>query len=104
MCYHNYDKYERTHLMISIRPISDLRNRFSEIEKEVSSENKPIIFTTNGKASMVTMSFDKFSKMAHLDYVERALDEADIFAEKHAENLTHEDVFSKIKAKVNGKL
>ena len=104
MCYHNYDKrrHERTHPMISIRPISDLRNRFSEVEKEVSSNNQPIIFTTNGKASMVTMSFDKFSKMAHLDYVERALDEADTYAESHTENLTHEDVFSKLKAKVNG--
>ena len=37
---------------------------------------------------MVTMSFDKFSKMAHLDYIERALDEADTYAKNHAENLT----------------
>ncbi len=88
--------------MLNIRPISDLRNRFSEVEKEVSSKNEPVIFTTNGRASMVTMSFDKFSKMAHLDYIERALDEADAYAEKHAENLTHKVVFSKIKAKVNG--
>lgn len=88
--------------MISIRPISDLRNRFSEVVKEISNNNKPIIFTTNGKASMVTMSFDKYSKMAHLDYVERALDEADAYAEGHTEKLTHEAVFSKIKAKVNG--
>jgi hypothetical protein len=51
---------------------------------------------------MVTMSFDKYSKMAHLDYVERALDEADAYAEGHTEKLTHEAVFSKIKAKVNG--
>lgn len=102
MCYHNYDNYERMHLMLSIRPISDLRNHFSEVEKEVSSKNKPIIFTTNGRASMVTMSFDKFSKMAHLDYIERALDEADAYAKSHPENLTHKDVFSKIKLKVNG--
>ena len=101
MCYHNYDKHERTCLMLSIRPISDLRNHFSEVEKEISKKDKPIIFTTNGRASMVTMSFDKFSKMAHLDYIERALDKADAYAESHAENLTHDDVFSKIKTKVN---
>ena len=88
--------------MLSIRPISDLRNHFSEVEKEVSNKNKSVIFTTNGRASMVTMSFDKFSKMAHLDYIERALDEADAYAKSHAENLTHKDVFSKINAKVNG--
>ncbi len=88
--------------MISIRPISDLRNHFSEVEKEINKNSKPIIFTTNGKASMVTMSFDKFSKMAHLDYVERALDEADAYAKDHAETLSHEDIFSKIKEKING--
>ena len=88
--------------MLTIRPISDLRNHFPEVEKEVSGNNRPIIFTTNGKVSMVTMSFDKFSKMAHLDYIEDALNEADAYADSHAENLTHEDVFSKISAKVNG--
>lgn len=88
--------------MLSIRPISDLRNRFSEIEKEINQLSKPIVFTTNGKASMVTMSFDKFSKMAHLDYIERALDEADEYAETHAEDVTHDQVFSKIKTKLDG--
>ncbi|MHB1865389.1 MAG: type II toxin-antitoxin system Phd/YefM family antitoxin [Candidatus Saccharimonadales bacterium] len=88
--------------MLNIRPISDLRNRFSEVEEEVRGKNNPVIFTTNGRASMVTMSFDKFSKMAHLDYIERALDEADAYAKNHAENLTHKDVFSKLKTKVNG--
>ena len=88
--------------MLNIRPISDLRNHFTEVEKEVNASSKPVIFTVNGRASMVTMSFDKFSKLAHLDYVERALDEADAYAEDHAENLTHDDVFSKIKAKLHG--
>lgn len=88
--------------MLDIRPISDLRNRFSEVEKEINSNDKPIIFTTNGKASMVTISFDRFSKMAHLDYVERALDEADAYAENHSEDLTHDDIFSKARKKVDG--
>jgi prevent-host-death family protein len=88
--------------MTDIRPISDLRNRFSEVEKEVSRNGKSIIFTINGRGSMVVLSLDKYSKMAHLDYVERALDEADNYAKNHPEDLTHEDVFSKIKAKING--
>jgi PHD/YefM family antitoxin component YafN of YafNO toxin-antitoxin module len=88
--------------MFSIRPISDLRNHFSEVEKEINKNSNPIIFTTNGQASMVTMSFDKFSKMAHLDYIELALDEADAYVKSHTENLTHQAVFSKIKTKLNG--
>jgi prevent-host-death family protein len=88
--------------MLSTRPISDLRNHFSEVNKIVNSKNESIIFTVNGKASMAVMSFDRYSKMAHLDYVERALDEADTYAENQEENLTHDEVFSKIKAKING--
>jgi prevent-host-death family protein len=87
--------------MLSTRPISDLRNHFSEVNKIVNSKNESIIFTVNGKASMAVMSFDRYSKMAHLDYVERALDEADTYAENQEENLTHDEVFSKIKAKIN---
>ena len=87
---------------IDIRPISDLRNHFPDVANEISKLDKSIIFTINGKSSMVTLSFDKFSKLAHLDYIERALDEADMYAKGHSENLTHEDVFSKIKAKING--
>jgi hypothetical protein len=48
MCYHNYDRHERTYPMLSIRPISDLRNHFSEVEKEINKNSKPIIFTMNG--------------------------------------------------------
>lgn len=88
--------------MLDVRPISDLRNRFSEVEKEIRDNDKPIIFTTNGKASMVTISFAKFSKMAHLDYIERSLDDADAYAESHSETLTHEEVFAKIRKKIDG--
>jgi prevent-host-death family protein len=88
--------------MISIRPISDLRNHFTEVEKEVSGNDKPIIFTVNGKAAIVTISFEKYSKLAHLDYIERALDEADVYAESHNENMTHDEVFTRIKAKIYG--
>jgi hypothetical protein len=88
--------------MLNIRPISDLRNHFSEVEKDVNGKGNTTIFTINGKASIVTLSFDKFSKMAHLDYIERALDEADTYAKSHSEDLTHEAIFSKIKTKING--
>lgn len=88
--------------MIDIRPISDLRNNFTEIEKKVNNSDKPIIFTKNGRGSMVLMSLDKFSKVASMEYIENALDEADQYAERHVENLSHEDIFSKIRTKING--
>jgi prevent-host-death family protein len=88
--------------MLDIRPISDLRNDFTNIEKKVSKSNKPIIFTRNGRGSMVLISLDRYSKMAHLDYIEQSLDKADNFAKAHSETMTHEVVFAKLRAKVNG--
>ena len=88
--------------MLDIRPISDLRNDFADIEKEVSDRDKPIIFTKNGRGSMVLMSLDKYSKLTHLAYVEHALDEADTYAKSHPENMTHNEIFSKLKSKING--
>jgi prevent-host-death family protein len=88
--------------MLDIRPISDLRNNFADIEKEVSGKDKPIVFTKNGRGSMVLMSLDKYSKLTHLGYIEQALDEADAYARSHSENMTHDEVFSKLKSKLNG--
>lgn len=88
--------------MLDIRPISDLRNDFGNIEKEVNGSDKPIIFTKNGRGSMVLMSLDKYTKMANLEYVERALDEADAYAKAYSENMTHDEVFSKLRSKLNG--
>ncbi|HJQ09351.1 MAG TPA: type II toxin-antitoxin system Phd/YefM family antitoxin [Candidatus Saccharimonadales bacterium] len=88
--------------MLDIRPVSDLRNDFADIEKEINDNDKPIIFTKNGRGSMVLMSLDKYSKLTHLGYIEQALDEADAYAKDSPENLTHDEVFSKLRAKING--
>lgn len=88
--------------MLDIRPISDLRNDFADIEKEVSAKDKPIIFTKNGRGSMVLMSLDKYSKLMHIGYVEQALDEADVYAANNPEGMTHDEVFSSLKRKLNG--
>ena len=52
--------------MIQIRPISDLRNKFTEIEKEVSS-GKPVYLTKNGYGSMVVLSIEAYSKLVDGD-------------------------------------
>lgn len=88
--------------MLDIRPISDLRNDFTEIEKNISHNDRPIIFTKNGRGSMVLMSLDRYSRMTNLDHTEQALDEADDYAKTNFEDMTHEDVFSQIKEKLNG--
>ncbi len=48
--------------MIQIRPVSDLRNKFPEIETLVS-EGKPIYLTKNGYGCMVVLSVDQYAKL-----------------------------------------
>ena len=84
--------------MLSIRPISDLRNKFSDIEKAVNDGNQ-VFLTKNGYGSMVVMSIDTYSRMCK--NVEQALDEADEYAASNSERMTHEDVFGKLRKQIN---
>ena len=80
--------------MIQIRPVSDLRNKFPEIESAVSSGN-PIYLTKNGYGTMVVMSLEKYAELT--EDVEIKLDEADRAAALSDIRYTHEEVFSRLK-------
>ena len=71
--------------MINIRPVSDLRNKYPEIEDLVLKEDEAVYLTKNGYGSMVVMSLEKYSKLMseleYEEYIENALDEADKEAE-----------------------
>ena len=49
--------------MINIRPVSDLRNKYPEIENLVLRENEEVYLTKNGYGSMVVMSLEKYSRI-----------------------------------------
>ena len=49
--------------MINIRTVSDLRNKYPEIEDLVLRENEEVYLTKNGYGSMVVMSLEKYSKL-----------------------------------------
>ncbi len=85
--------------MIAIRPVSDLRNKFTEIESVVNG-GEPVFLTKNGYGSMVVMSIDAYSRMTQ--NVEQALDEADKYAAENTERMSHEDVFGKLRKQING--
>ncbi len=84
--------------MIAIRPISDLRNKFTDIEKTVK-DGEPVFLTKNGYGSMVVMSIETYSRLSR--NIENALDEADHYADSITERMTHEDVFSGIRRRIN---
>ncbi len=84
--------------MIQIRPVSDLRNKFPEIEKAIGG-GEPVYLTKNGYGAMVVMSLESYSKL--VEGVEISLDEADRCAIENDLRYTHEEVFSKIRRRVN---
>ncbi len=84
--------------MINIRPVSDLRYKFTEIEKAVK-EGVPVYLTKNGYGSMVVMSIEAYSKL--VDYTEDALDEADHFAETNSRRMSHGEVFTALRKQLN---
>ena len=85
--------------MINIRPVSDLRNKFPEIEKTVIDSNTPVFLTKNGYGTMVLMSIEQYSALT--DDVERKLDEADAFAENSSFRLSKSDVFDKVRNRID---
>jgi len=86
--------------MIQIRPVSDLRNKFPEIEKIVN-EGDPVYLTKNGYGTMVILSLDQYSQLT--DDVEATLDEADRAAKEDGKRLTHEEVFKKMRREINAR-
>jgi len=46
-----------------VRPVSDLRNNFTEISKTVHETKEPVILTKNGYGDMVVMSMEAYEKL-----------------------------------------
>ena len=82
---------------MDIRPVSDLRNKFSEVEKVVK-EGQTVYLTKNGYGSMVVMSLEKYESLT--DEIERKLDEADWEAEHTKRRLNHDEVFERVRSRL----
>lgn len=80
-----------------LRPVSDLRNKFNEIEK-TGQEGTPIYLTKNGYGTMVVLSLEQYTALT--ENIEAKLDEADRFAEEHPERYSAEEVFSRVKKRI----
>ncbi len=90
--------------MINIRPVSDLRNKYPEIEELVLKEDEAVYLTKNGYGSMVVMSLEKYAKLIsdkeYEEYIENALDEADKEAEDPNAKYYSHDEFKQITRRI----
>ena len=85
--------------LIQIRPVSDLRNKFPEIETIVNN-GEPVYLTKNGYGAMVVLSLEEYASLT--DSIEMKLDEADRQAAISEERLSHETVFRNARGEVHG--
>jgi len=46
-----------------VRPVSDLRNNFTEISRTVQETGEPVILTKNGYGNMVVLSMEAYNKL-----------------------------------------
>ena len=84
--------------MIQIRPVSDLRNKFTDIESIVQTGD-PVYLTKNGYGTMVVMSIEAYSRLTEPEkYI---MDVADKAADSTSKRLTHEEVFGSLRGKIN---
>lgn len=85
--------------MINIRPVSDLRNKFPEIENIVLESGEPVYLTKNGYGSMVVMSIEQYSALT--DDIESKLDEADRAADSTDVRYSGQEVFKRAKERIH---
>ena len=84
--------------MLDIRPVSDLRNKFSEIEETVKG-GQPVYLTKNGYGSMVVLSLEQYAALT--DEVELRLDEADRAAAADTVRDTEEEVLGSVRSRLH---
>ncbi|MDY0267344.1 MAG: type II toxin-antitoxin system Phd/YefM family antitoxin [Methanimicrococcus sp.] len=82
--------------MMQIRPVTDLRNKYPEIESIIKNDD-PVYLTKNGYGTAVVMSLEKYSELTEdIDHIEMLLDEADRAAEESDVRYTHAEFVSRI--------
>ena len=83
-----------------IRPLSDLRNKFTEISKIVHETAEPVFLTKNGYGDMVVMSIEAYEQKRFDSEIYQKLKEAEIEAKTTDTRYNHQDVVNNLKSRV----
>jgi prevent-host-death family protein len=98
MCYY-YDRYSKEKDMPAIpkiRPVSDLRNKFSDISRAVHEADEPVYLTKNGRGDMVVMSLETYEKNLFESEIYIKLKEAEYQAASNKKRYTHDEVMTEL--------
>jgi len=83
-----------------IRPISDLRNRSTEISELCHSEDQPIFITKKGKGDLVVMSQAHYERLQSLLELYQKLGEAEALDASGAQGITHREIIGRLKVNI----
>ena len=86
--------------MPHIRPITDLRNKFSDISRIVHEEATPIFLTKNGYGDMVVMSIETYEQMNLDNKIVGKLKEAALVAESTDTRYDFDEVSKEMREKL----
>jgi len=86
-----------------IRPVSDLRNKFSDISRSVHETNTPVFLTKNGRGDMVVMSLAAYEQNLFESEIYLKLKEAEYQATSTKKRYTHDEVMTELRNTISGK-
>ncbi len=81
--------------MATIRPSSDLRNKYNEISEFCNKYNEPVFITKNGTGDLVVLSNAEYERLSGKYELHRLLDEA-LASMKKGTGRPVEEVFAEI--------
>lgn len=84
-----------------VRPISDLRNKFTAISKECHENAEPVFLTKNGRGDMVVMSIEEYEKLQGRLELYAQLEEAEAESRNNTESISHADMMAKLHKRLN---
>ena len=83
-----------------IRPVSDLRNRFTEISELCHGEDQPIFITKKGKGDLVVMSQTHYERLHSLLELYQKLGEAEALDAAGEQGITHGKIMRHLRASI----
>ena len=86
--------------MATIRPSSDLRNRYNEISDFCNTYNEPVFITKNGTGDLVVLSNSEYERLCGLAELHRMLD-AGLDDIRAGRVRSADEIFSDIERKLN---
>ena len=103
----DYDRLERHEEMSGmkmnvIRPISDLRDNFTEISETVHETAQPVFLTKDGYGDMVVLSMESFQSMQFESEVYFKLLEAEREAEHTNKRYSSKEVLDAMREAIRG--